>query len=155
MPIVTIMGKKRVLRHLRAKRFKKEWTTADPTPWTGDPSKLSRGQVRAIINFTKIAHETRGLPLEQRMDAIKKELKGKVTGLAEPIIRVRGFGVIKRLAEAYGETVPAELDVLAEKPYVEIDPRTKKIRAEYATPPAGAKVKEKAKVEVAPAVLRP
>jgi len=107
-----IFGKTFIIRLLRAKRFKKEYTIATPPPWYKNPDRLSRGQVAQIIRFSQVAHETAGMTLDQRMPIIKARASG-ATGYAKPKqkIPLPKFGKIITLAEKYGLPVPANLSV--------------------------------------------
>ena len=76
MVVVKFLGKRVILRILRAARFKKEFTLANPQPWVGDPSKLSAAQKDIVGKFTTVATRTAGIPLSQRMEIMKKVLSG-------------------------------------------------------------------------------
>jgi len=112
MVVVTLFGEKRILRLLRAPRFKKPYTTATPPPWFERPERLSKGQVAQIIKFTQVAHATAGRPLHERMEIIRARASGP-TGYARPKEKVPlpNFGKIVTQAERYGLPVPAELRV--------------------------------------------
>jgi len=145
--IVYILGKPFIIKQVKKPEyFKKELILSRPAPWVFDKSKLSPAQVKAIIQFAETSMKTRNRPILERRAMIRASLKGRVTGLAKPIVRIRGMKDILPLADTYGVSVSPEVRGLAERPFVEIDRATKRIKGEYATPPAGVKLPAKEEV---------
>jgi len=91
-------------------RVKKEYILADLPPWAEDPSRLSRAQIYQILRFSKVAHETRGMSIEDRILRIKQEASGP-TGMARPKARVElpRIGRIITIAQAMGLSIPPEI----------------------------------------------
>lgn len=93
-----------------AKPKKDVYIPADPPPWTGDPSKLSKAQIKQALRLSAVSHKYKGKPIEDRVRAIKSEASGP-TGLARPTYRVE-LPRVRRLitiARAKGIEVPPEI----------------------------------------------
>lgn len=99
-------------------KIKKEEVLADPPPWFGDPSKLSKAQVYQALRFSRVSHETKGMPIDQRLSRIKKEASGP-TGLAKPKTRIElaKVGRLITIAERFGIPVPENLRAYARPVY--------------------------------------
>lgn len=110
MPTAKVFERIYILKLLRAPRFKKPYTIAQPPPWFRDPSKLSKAQVAQVIRFTQAAHATAGRRLSERMNIIKSQASGP-TGykVIKPKIPLPNLGKILTLADMYGIPVPPEL----------------------------------------------
>lgn len=83
MVVLSILGAKKILKILRAPRFKKPFTLSEAPPWAKIREGLAaRPATIERVNdaFAEIAHATREFPLSQRMEIISKVMKGKSFG---------------------------------------------------------------------------
>ncbi len=78
---IKVFGEPKYLKFLRAPRFKIGYTVMSVLPWDKDYGQgikaMSPAQKLAVANFAEVAHNTRGLPLRERMQIISAQLKGR------------------------------------------------------------------------------
>jgi hypothetical protein len=66
-----------IVREGLAKPKKPEYILASPPPWYFDKNALSPAQKQVIETFREVARRTAGLPLRDRIIAIKEALGGR------------------------------------------------------------------------------
>ena len=101
---IKILGVPRYLKILRAPRFKYGFTVMKPLPWDKDwgmwLEAMSPAQLEVIKRFTKVAHETRGTPLHERMKLIAKALAVGRGGVASEVYGISREEYLRRVIEA-------------------------------------------------------
>ncbi|MCM8802832.1 MAG: hypothetical protein NC827_05950 [Candidatus Omnitrophica bacterium] len=80
---IKILGENRILKLLRAPRYKKPYTISLHPPWSKYREwklGLRPKQLEVIKDFTKYAHATAKMNLADRMEVIKRKMTGKSYG---------------------------------------------------------------------------
>ncbi|MEM1831986.1 MAG: hypothetical protein QXJ97_10710 [Desulfurococcaceae archaeon] len=110
MPTIEIFGKTFIVRQLKAPRFKKKFSLANPPPWYNNPDELKPGHVAQIIRMGVVALRTRDKPLAVRNEAVKVGASGSTGwGRGKQKIYMPRMAKIISLADKYGIPVPEEL----------------------------------------------
>jgi hypothetical protein len=91
------------------------WILATPPPWFYDKKALSTAQLQQILKFSKVAHATRKLSLEERITQIKKEAGGKIVTEVKPRPELPRLPTIVSIAQSKGVPIPSELQEALEK----------------------------------------